>query len=175
MERQRRRRENEKLKEELDAARRASARQAAPFARDRRVVQPQRPGRKPGAAYGRRAHRPPPTHIDEHYTTPLPAPCPARASRAGGACRAGIRCRRRRRWAPRPCSWARSRRCSAPPISADSMPPPFSRRSSPRHHQPCRSLSDPSSQYTDPLNRDLPTPNSEFPTPMPTPKAAPPS
>ena len=74
--RQRLRRENEKLKEELDAARRASARQAAPFSRGTRVAQPRRPGRQPGPAYGRRAHRPRPTHIDETYDAALPAQCP---------------------------------------------------------------------------------------------------
>jgi septal ring factor EnvC (AmiA/AmiB activator) len=46
-ERQRLRRENDKLKEELEAARRASSRQAAPFSRGTRVVQPRRPGRRP--------------------------------------------------------------------------------------------------------------------------------
>jgi transposase len=76
-ERQRLRRENEKLKDELEAARRAVYRQAAPFSRGTRVAQPRRPGRKAGAAYGRRAHRPPPTHVDEVYEAPLPAQCPA--------------------------------------------------------------------------------------------------
>ena len=75
-ERQRLRRENEKLKEELEAARRAVYRQAAPFARGTRVGQPRRPGRKAGAAYGRRAHRPQPPHVDEICTAPLPAACP---------------------------------------------------------------------------------------------------
>ena len=40
------------------------------------MAHPRRPGRKPGAAYGRRAHRPPPRHVDEIYTAPLPAACP---------------------------------------------------------------------------------------------------
>ena len=75
-ERQRLRRENEKLKEDLDAARRAVYRQAAPFSRGTRVLHPRRPGRKAGAAYGRRAHRPAPTHVDARYTAPLPAACP---------------------------------------------------------------------------------------------------
>lgn len=75
-ERQRLRRENEKLKNELEAARRAVYRQAAPFSRGTRVAAPQRPGRKPGAAYGRRAHRPVPRHVDERYVAPLPAACP---------------------------------------------------------------------------------------------------
>jgi transposase len=75
-ERQRLRRENEKLKEELDAARRAVHRQAAPFSRGTRVAQPRRPGRKPGAAYGLRAHRPAPRRVDEVYVAPLPDACP---------------------------------------------------------------------------------------------------
>lgn len=82
-ERQRLRRENEKLKEELEAARRASARQAAPFSRGTRVAEPRRPGRKPGAAYGRYAHRPPPTHVDQTFDAPLPPACP----RCAGALR----------------------------------------------------------------------------------------
>jgi transposase len=76
-ERQRLRRENEQLKEELDAARRASARQAAPFSRGTCVAVPRRPGRKAGAAHGRHAHRPAPTHVDETHDAPLPAACPA--------------------------------------------------------------------------------------------------
>jgi transposase len=75
-ERQRLRRENDKLKEELDAARRAVSRQAAPFSRGTRVAQPRRPGRHAGVAYGRRAHRRAPTHVDETYTASLPATCP---------------------------------------------------------------------------------------------------
>jgi transposase len=75
-ERQRLRRENEKLKDELEAARRAVYRQAAPFSRGTRVAEPKRPGRKAGAAYGPRAHRRVPTHIDETYHAALPAQCP---------------------------------------------------------------------------------------------------
>jgi transposase len=75
-ERQRLRRENEKLKDELEAARRAVYRQAAPFSRGTRVAQPRRPGRKAGAAYGARAYRRTPTHVDETYLAPLPAACP---------------------------------------------------------------------------------------------------
>jgi transposase len=75
-ERQRLRRENEKLKDELEAARRAVHRQAAPFARGTRVAAPQRPGRKAGPGYGRRAHRRPPPQVDETYAAPLPAACP---------------------------------------------------------------------------------------------------
>jgi transposase len=75
-ERQRLRRENEKLKDELEAARRAVYRQAAPFSRGTRVTDPRGPGRKPGAGYGCRAHRPVPRHVDERHTAPLPAACP---------------------------------------------------------------------------------------------------
>jgi transposase len=75
-ERQRLRRENEKLKDELEAARRAVYRQAAPFSRGTRVAAPRRPGRTAGAAYGVRASRQPPPRIDETYDAPLPATCP---------------------------------------------------------------------------------------------------
>ena len=75
-ERQRLRRENDKLKDELEAARRAVYRQAAPFARGTRVAAPRRPGRKAGAAYGRPAQRRVPTHVDESYEAALPAQCP---------------------------------------------------------------------------------------------------
>jgi transposase len=75
-ERQRLRRENERLKDELEAARRAVHRQAAPFSRGTRVATPKRPGRKPGAAYGSRAHRPRPTVVNETYVAPLPDACP---------------------------------------------------------------------------------------------------
>ena len=51
-------------------------RQAAPFSRGTTVRQPRRPGRTPGAAYGRRAHRAIPRHVDETYEAPLPVQCP---------------------------------------------------------------------------------------------------
>jgi hypothetical protein len=75
-ERQRLRRENEKLKEELEAARRAVYRQAAPFSRGTRVAQPRRPGRKAGSAYGTPAQRQPPSHVDVICEAPLPPCCP---------------------------------------------------------------------------------------------------
>jgi transposase len=68
-------RENEQLKKELDAARRRSGRQAAPFAKSL-TRDPKRPGRKPGAQYGARGRRRIPSHVDEQYTAPLPAACP---------------------------------------------------------------------------------------------------
>src|SRR5512143_3426966 len=61
------RRENERLRRELDAARTdldqaqgQSKRQAAPFSKGPPKLQPKRPGRKAGTAYGRRGHRLPP-------------------------------------------------------------------------------------------------------------------
>lgn len=76
LERQRLRRENERLKEELEMARRRANRQAAPFSRGLPKEHPERPGRKAGAAYGRKAHRPVPRHIDHTHQAPLPAQCP---------------------------------------------------------------------------------------------------
>ena len=75
-ENERLRRDNERLREALEAARRAGCRQAAPFSKNRPAPQPRRPGRKSGSAYGRPAHRPIPTHIDETHDAPLPAVCP---------------------------------------------------------------------------------------------------
>jgi transposase len=77
IERGRLRRENERLKEELEMARRRANRQAAPFSRGLPKADPARPGRKPGAAYGRQAHRPPPPRVDVTHHAPLPAQCPA--------------------------------------------------------------------------------------------------
>jgi len=76
IERNRLRRENERLKEELEMARRRANRQAAPFSRGLPKEHPKRPGRKPGLAYGRHAHRPPPPRIDLTHEAPLPAQCP---------------------------------------------------------------------------------------------------
>jgi transposase len=77
IERNRLRRENERLKEELEAARRRANRQAAPFSRGLPKEHPERPGRKSGAAYGRRAHRRPPARVDITHDAPLPPACPA--------------------------------------------------------------------------------------------------
>jgi transposase len=76
IERNRLRRENERLKEELEMARRRANRQAAPFSRGLPKEHPERPGRKAGLAYGRRAHRRPPTRIDVTHNAPLPPRCP---------------------------------------------------------------------------------------------------
>jgi transposase len=69
------REENERLKRQLEEAQRAARRQAAPFARGFRKVNPQRPGRKPGAAYGTRHSKPTPDHVDEVIAVPAPARC----------------------------------------------------------------------------------------------------
>jgi len=68
----------QKLAGALDKSQRAEKRQAAPFSKGEPAVEPQRPGRKPGAEYGRKAHRlpPVPTQIDETYEAPLPTSCP---------------------------------------------------------------------------------------------------
>jgi transposase len=70
----------DRLEDDLDRAKRELHRQAAPFSRGtpRRVAR--RPGRKPGAAYGRRAHRVSPPHVDQWYDASLPRACP----RCGG-------------------------------------------------------------------------------------------
>jgi transposase len=76
-ERHRLRRENERLREELEMARRRANRQAAPFSRGLPKARPDRPGRKAGVAYGRKAHRRPPPRVDVTHDAPLPAQCPA--------------------------------------------------------------------------------------------------
>jgi len=68
--------ENERLRRQLDEATRAGQRQAAPFAKGQPTGQPKKPGRKPGADYGPKAHRPPPERIDEVHEAPLPDACP---------------------------------------------------------------------------------------------------
>jgi transposase len=68
--------ENERLRRELEAAVRASKRQAAPHSRGEPKSAPKRPGRKPGRDYGRQACRPIPSRIDEQIEAPLPERCP---------------------------------------------------------------------------------------------------
>ncbi len=75
-ERDRLRKKIERLEDELDDARRALHRQAAPFSRGTPRRRPRRPGRKPGAAYGRTAHRRIPPQVHERYAAPLPPRCP---------------------------------------------------------------------------------------------------
>ena len=68
--------ESERLRRELEAALRASKRQAAPHSRGNPKANPQRPGRKPGRRYGRQACRPIPARVDERMMVPLPELCP---------------------------------------------------------------------------------------------------
>ena len=67
--------QNDLLKKELEAARRAGKRQAAPFSKGEPKREPRRPGRKRGDG-GRRGHRKPPAHVDEVADAPLPTCCP---------------------------------------------------------------------------------------------------
>jgi transposase len=64
------------LELQLEEAQRAAKRQAAPYSRNRPKSKPQKPGRRPGAAYGPRARRPVPDHVDETIEVPLPDSCP---------------------------------------------------------------------------------------------------
>jgi len=68
--------ETERLRRELEAALRASKRQAAPHARGTAKANPQRPGRKPGRRYGRQVCRPTPSRVDEQIAVALPERCP---------------------------------------------------------------------------------------------------
>src|SRR5258707_12730547 len=70
--------ENARLQAELDAARRAGKRQAAPFRKGPPQPDPKVPGRKSGDAHGRHGHRPapPPDQVQEFYDAPLPGACP---------------------------------------------------------------------------------------------------
>jgi len=67
---------NERLRGEIEALRRAAKRQAAPFSKGDPTPNPKRAGRRPGAAYGARAHRRPPERVDRVVTVGLPARCP---------------------------------------------------------------------------------------------------
>jgi transposase len=68
--------ESERLRRELEAALRASKRQAAPHSRGKPKSNPKRPGRKPGRSYGMQACRPIPSRVDEQISVPLPECCP---------------------------------------------------------------------------------------------------
>jgi transposase len=67
-----------RLRSELDDARRASKRQAAPFRKGPPRPNPKRPGRKAGDQHGEHGHRPSPSsdQIDEVHEAPLPDVCP---------------------------------------------------------------------------------------------------
>ena len=68
--------ETKRLRRELEAALRASKRQAAPHSRGTPKANPKRPGRKPGRRYGEQACRPIPARVDERIAVPLPERCP---------------------------------------------------------------------------------------------------
>ncbi len=68
--------EAERLRRELEAALRASKRQAAPHSRGNPKANPKRPGRKPGRGYGRQSCRPIPARVDQRIAVPLPERCP---------------------------------------------------------------------------------------------------
>ena len=74
-EQERLRRENERLKRQLEEAQRANKRQAAPFSRRRRKENPEKPGRKPGSAYGHRHGKAIPDEVDEVIAVPAPTQC----------------------------------------------------------------------------------------------------
>jgi transposase len=69
--------EIKRLRKELEAAQRASRRQAAPFSRGKPKSHPKCPGRKSGAAHGQHHRRPIPDRVDEEITVSAPAECPA--------------------------------------------------------------------------------------------------
>ena len=69
-------RRSENLKKQLDEARRAGKRQAAPFAKDRPQGSGKPPGRRPGALYGRQGSRRCPPKVDEIHRAPVPTACP---------------------------------------------------------------------------------------------------
>jgi transposase len=64
-----------KLEGQLEEARRAGKRQAAPFSRGEPKRAPGRPGRRWGDDHGRHAHREPPGEVDERLDAPLEARC----------------------------------------------------------------------------------------------------
>src|SRR5512143_2390383 len=68
--------EVERLKAELEQARRAGKRQAAPFSKGPPKAHPKRPGRQAGHPP---SHRPvpPPEQVDRSIEVPLPEVCPA--------------------------------------------------------------------------------------------------
>jgi transposase len=68
--------ENRRLREQLDEAQRAAARQAAPFRRREAKKVPDGPKKRPGRPKGHPgSHRVVPTHVDAEVEVPLPC-CP---------------------------------------------------------------------------------------------------
>jgi len=65
----------ETLQGQLEEARRAAKRQAAPFSRGKPSKNPRRPGRRSGDEHGRHGHRQPPGDVDEELDAPLVDRC----------------------------------------------------------------------------------------------------
>src|ERR1019366_9534061 len=76
-EHQRLQEEIKRLRKDLEAAQRATRRQAAPFSRGLPKSQPKTLGRKSGAAHGPYHRRPIPDRVDEEITVSAPSQCPA--------------------------------------------------------------------------------------------------
>ena len=76
-ERQRLEEEIKRLRKDLEAAQRATRRQAAPFSRGLPKSQPKTPGRKSGASHGPHHRRPIPDRVDEEIIVSAPSQCPA--------------------------------------------------------------------------------------------------
>jgi transposase len=68
--------ENERLRGQVEVLRRASKRQAAPFSKGEPKRDPKPSGRRGGEAYGVKARRRVPEHVDEEIRVPLPDGCP---------------------------------------------------------------------------------------------------
>jgi len=68
--------ENVRLRGQLEAARRAGKRQAAPFSKGDPKQDPARSGRKGGEQYGTKAYRRVPDRVDEEIRVGLPDACP---------------------------------------------------------------------------------------------------
>ncbi len=64
-----------KLEGQLEEARRAGKRQAAPFSRGEPGAAPGRPGRRSGDEHGEHGHREPPGEVDEELDAPLAPRC----------------------------------------------------------------------------------------------------
>ena len=66
----------ERLEQNLEKARRAIHRQAAPFSKGEPKTDPKRPGRKAGSDYGEPSFRPVPQRVDEVLSAPVSRRCP---------------------------------------------------------------------------------------------------
>ena len=64
-----------RLRGQVEELRRAGKRQAAPFSKGDPNPDPKPSGRKGGQAYGTKAHRRVPEHVDEEIRVPLPDEC----------------------------------------------------------------------------------------------------